>query len=119
MNLKWIAMTLAVALSLVGCGGESAKQTSGQTNKTEASEKQEGNSLITKAKFEKIENGMSYEEVVKIIGGSGELLSEIGKKGEKTHTTVYVYKGEGTVGANATLTFQDGKLMAKAQAGLK
>ncbi|WP_282938718.1 DUF3862 domain-containing protein [Paenibacillus sp. RC67] len=119
MNFKWIAISLIVALSLSGCGSGPAKQTSGQASKTEASGKEEGTYTITKAKFEKIENGMSYEEVTKIIGGPGELLSEIGNKGEKTHTTVYMYKGEGTIGANANFTFQGGKLLAKAQAGLK
>jgi len=112
-------MALAIALSLTGCGGGSAQQATGQPKTTESSGKQEGNGLITKAKFEKIENGMSYEEVTKIIGSPGELLSEIGKKGEKTHTLVYMYKGEGTVGANANFTFQGGKLVAKAQAGLQ
>lgn len=62
---------------------------------------------------------MSYEEVTKIIGGPGELLSEVCKKGDKTYTVVYMFKGEGTIGANANFTFQGGKLLAKAQAGLK
>lgn len=32
---------------------------------------------ISKAEFEQIQNGMSYDDVVAIIGGGGELGSEV------------------------------------------
>ncbi len=38
---------------------------------------------------------MAYEEVTKIIGGPGELVAEVGTKGEKSYTVGYLYKGEG------------------------
>ncbi|MDH2334307.1 DUF3862 domain-containing protein [Paenibacillus polymyxa] len=74
---------------------------------------------ITKAKYNKIKNGMTYEEVAKIIGGPGEALSEVGEKGDKYYTVMYSYKGEGGLGANANFTFQGNKLQAKAQFGLE
>ncbi|WP_260506986.1 hypothetical protein [Brevibacillus brevis] len=74
---------------------------------------------ITKSEFEQIENGMSFEEVKKIVGGEGKLLAEVGKKGEEGHTIVYMYKGEGAIGANANFSFQGGILQVKSQIGLQ
>jgi hypothetical protein len=74
---------------------------------------------ISKAEFDAIENGMTYAEVVKIIGGEGEVMSEIGVKGEEFYTIMYMYDGEKGLGSNANFTFQDGKLSMKAQYGLK
>ncbi|WP_414854170.1 hypothetical protein [Brevibacillus sp. IT-7CA2] len=74
---------------------------------------------ITKSEFEQIENGMSFEEVKKIVGGEGELLAEVGKAGEEGHTIVYMYEGEGTIGANANFSFRGGILQVKSQIGLQ
>lgn len=74
---------------------------------------------ISKAEFDAIKNGMTYEEVTKIIGGPGEVMSESGNAGEEFHTVMYMYKGEGGLGANANMMFQGNKLMNKAQLGLK
>lgn len=74
---------------------------------------------ITLEKFDQIKNGMTYEEVTKIIGGEGEVLSESGEKGTDLHTVIYMYQGKGDLGANANFTFQGNKLENKAQFGLK
>ncbi|APC42738.1 hypothetical protein A7L45_16230 [Clostridium estertheticum subsp. estertheticum] len=74
---------------------------------------------MTKAKFTEIQNGMNYEEVTKIIGGPGEVLSESGTKGDAYYTVMYQYEGIGSMGANSNLMFQGNKLMNKAQLGLK
>ncbi|MDF3555519.1 hypothetical protein LAV92_28060 [Bacillus cereus] len=72
---------------------------------------------MTKAEFEQIQNDMSYEEVVKIIGSEGELQSE-STVGEYT-SKLYTWKGEGGLGANANVTFSNNKVQAKSQFGLK
>ncbi|BBI32401.1 DUF3862 domain-containing protein [Cohnella abietis] len=74
---------------------------------------------VTKAQFEQIKDGMSYKEVVKIIGGEGELLTESGSPGDDLHTVMYQYNGKGSTGANANFMFQANKLVTKAQSGLK
>lgn len=74
---------------------------------------------ITKSEFDQIENGMTLEEVEKIIGGKGELLAEVGKKGEQTYSVVYMFEGEAGIGANANFTFMAGILQGKAQFGLQ
>ena len=86
---------------------------------TEEPAEAENNPGISKAEFDQIENGMTYEEVVQIIGGEGEVLSEVGEKGTDLYTVMYKYDGESGLGANANFTFQNNKLQAKAQFGLE
>lgn len=69
--------------------------------------------------FNQIKNGMTYDEVVNIIGGEGNMISETGENGSEFYTVMYEYKGEGDFGANANFMFQGGKLQNKAQFGLK
>ena len=74
---------------------------------------------ISKAEFDQIRNGMSYEEVKYIIGGEGEMLSESGNPGDQFYTVMYSYKGKGGLGANANFMFQNGQLQNKSQIGLR
>lgn len=74
---------------------------------------------ISMAEFEKVQTGMTYEEVVKIIGGKGEIQSETGAKGDEYYTVGYKWDGEKGFGSNAIMMFQGNKLDTKAQAGLK
>ena len=126
-SVKWDSATQTVIL-----GDESeqtqpvveapAKVVKSETKDTKAEpeEKTESNAAtISKAEFEKLKTGMSYKEAVEIIGGAGEMLSETGTVGEELHTVMYMWKGEGQLGANANIMFQNDKLNTKAQAGLK
>ncbi|HHY2677468.1 DUF3862 domain-containing protein [Bacillus cereus] len=74
---------------------------------------------ISKAEFDQIQNGMSYDEVKAIIGSDGEVLSETGQAGDQFHTIMYKWDGEKGFGANANFMFQEGKLQNKSQFGLK
>ena len=60
---------------------------------------------------------MTYEEVISIIGGEGELSSQVDVAGYDTK--MYMWEGEGSIGANANVTFQNNALTSKAQFGLK
>lgn len=73
---------------------------------------------ISLEQFNQIQNGMTYEEVVEIVGGEGEIVSESGEKGTDLHTVVYSYSGN-TMVSNVTLMFQGNKLQNKSQAGLE
>ena len=68
---------------------------------------------ITKAEYDKIKDGMTYSQVCDIIGGEGELGSSFGG------ASVYTWEGVGSTGANAVITFYNGKVTGKAQAGLR
>lgn len=67
---------------------------------------------ITIDQFNKLENGMTKEQVFEILGGEGAVISESGD------VVMYSYNGK-TLGANASLMFQGGKLMNKTQLGLE
>jgi hypothetical protein len=70
--------------------------------------------VVTKAKFDRIADGMTYEQVVGIIGASGELLSSNNIAGFKT----VMYSWKNANGSNMNAIFQNGKLIQKAQFGL-
>lgn len=72
---------------------------------------------ISKAEFEQIQNGMTYDEVKGIVGSEGELQSESEVAGYKT--VMYMFKGESGIGSNATMMFQNNELTSKSQFGLK
>lgn len=72
---------------------------------------------ITAEKFNAIESGMTYDEVVNIVGSDGELSSQVDIGDDEYKTEIYVWYGAVT-GSNANVTFQCGKVVAKAQLGL-
>ena len=75
---------------------------------------------ISLDEFNQISVGMTYNEVVAIIGSSGTLISESGSDlGYDYHTTMWMWEGEGLLGANANVMFQGGVVVSKAQAGLE
>lgn len=127
--IKKIFMGLGIVfvlLILVGIfsSGESDKKQAVTAPQAQQSEKQPSKPPANKpsvnmAEFEQIKSGMTYEEVKNIIGGPGQVLSESGNPGEQFHTVMYQYEGEGSLGANANFMFQGGKLVNKAQFGLK
>jgi hypothetical protein len=55
---------------------------------------------------------MSYDQVVQIVGGPGELLSEVGG------AQVYMWVGSGGLGANAKSSSMTDASQGKAQFGL-
>jgi len=73
---------------------------------------------VTLAEFKKIQTGMTYAEVVKIIGGEGTEMSRVDISGVAS-TVMYGWDGAGSFGANMNATFQGGQLTTKAQFGLR
>ena len=71
---------------------------------------------VTMANFNKIHEGMSYDEVVKILGSPGEVQSSGEFGGIKT--VMYAWKATSGFG-NMNAMFQDGRLITKAQFALK
>jgi len=78
--------------------------------------------LITKSKYDQIQPGMSYEEVVKILGVRGEEISSSyveGIEGVMESTTIKMYSWENNDGSNMNTMFENNKLTNKAQFGLR
>jgi len=72
---------------------------------------------ITKKQFDAVDTGMTKEQVFEILGGEGELLSN--SHNEFEENVLYMYYGKDTVYGKANFTFAGGKLLSKAQCGLK
>lgn len=109
-----LVLTLVLGVSLCGCDNLNGllKGTDADIINSEAS--------ISLEEFNKIETGMTYQEVCKIIGGEGTLSSSVDMGvGSEYKTEIYQWSGEGAIGANANVTFQGGVVVSKAQFGLK
>ena len=70
--------------------------------------------FVTLEKFNRLRTGMTYETVVKILGREGDVLSDVGGPGP----AIRIYQWTNGL-SNMNATFQDGRLMAKAQLGLR
>ncbi len=110
-------LILAVLGAIAGASGSRNKSNSTVSSTTSSTTTEQNQDKLNLEKFNKIETGMSYQEVVNIIGEEGTVLSEseIGN----IKSTIYSWYGEGSIGANANVTFQNGKVVSKAQVGLK
>ncbi|REK75256.1 DUF3862 domain-containing protein [Paenibacillus paeoniae] len=75
--------------------------------------------VITKEQYSNIENGMTYEEIIEIVGSEGEIMAESGEKGSDLYVFIVTYEGTGEMGSSASLTFLNNKLQTKAQFGLQ
>ncbi|MBO5884094.1 MAG: DUF3862 domain-containing protein [Clostridia bacterium] len=74
---------------------------------------------ISMSEFNKIKTGMTYDEVVVVVGCKGELMSEVDIGYSEYATKIYSWEGNGYAGSNANVTFQGGKVVSKAQIGLE
>ena len=104
---SFIIICIGVAAA-IGTNDRIQKDVSGVSDESE---------YITMEEYKKIENGMTYEEVVEIVGSEGELSANSSVSGYTT--SIYTWYGNGVAGSNANVTFQNGKATGKAQVGLK
>lgn len=102
--MKRVLLMIVLTALLAGC----STTTGGSTGEK-----------ISKAEYNQIKSGMTYEEVVEIVGSEGEIMSEVGDPKDELYTFVVMWEGEGQLGANANFTFQGGKMEMKAQVGLE
>ena len=87
-----------------------------ETTRSEpAEEPDEPSAGLTMENYLRIQNGMSYAEVVKILGEPGEEMSRSDIAGIST----VMYGWKRWTGANMNAMFQDDRLITKAQFGLK
>ena len=108
-SVKLLSVVCALALSLSAC--------TIHIKLVPASSSSASAGGITLAEYSQIKNGMTYDEVCDIVGGAGRVVSEAGTG--RYYSFVVVWDGAGsTIGANANVLFQNGKVVSKAQAGL-
>jgi hypothetical protein len=98
---------------------ESDSEPKAEPKKKEKKEASNDSKTINYEEFQQIQNGMSYEEVVEIIGGAeGELNQESGTKGDQFYMATYGWDGEDGWGDNAVITFDGNGVTSKTQLGL-
>jgi hypothetical protein len=71
--------------------------------------------IITKAKYNLVTDGMTYNEVENIIGARGEDWASSGFGGD----TTVIYSWRNSDFSGATITFLNGRVFAKAQTNLR
>jgi hypothetical protein len=106
-RLGTILLAAGTALAVAGCAGPA----------------HDSDGRITLEEFERIDDGMTYDQVVEIIGGEGVQAGGQGARevdGMRTpEIQIYTWDGAGWRRADATVTFQDGLVSSKAQSGLR
>lgn len=123
----FVVIILAIIIIKMIAGSSSTQPSSSYnsgTTKPQAGYKvpDYGNHFVTYDKYNKIENGMSYSHVVKILGYEGEELSRSkfdGVPGVTESITTIMYQWVNDNGSNMNAMFQNDKLVNKAQFGLK
>jgi hypothetical protein len=75
---------------------------------------QEDLDVITLEKFNRVQKGMTLEQVEKVLGKSGKVIAE----NSSSDSIGKVYSWKNPQGSNAIIEFKDGLVIAKAQAGL-
>jgi hypothetical protein len=75
---------------------------------------QDDQNVITLEKFNRVQKGMTLEQVEKVFGQSGKVIAE-NSSGDSLGK---VYSWKNPQGSNAIIEFKDGLVIAKAQAGL-
>lgn len=86
------------------------------TNLTTSTENAQSEQYMTLEKFNKIQTGMTYQQVVDIVGTEGTLSTE-SSYGSASMKIYYWYSSDGV--SNATISFDNDKVSAKSQIGLK
>lgn len=72
---------------------------------------------ITLDEYNRIKSGMGYDEVTEIVGSYGTEMARSEIAGYQSF--IVSWDGIGSLGANANVTFSNGKVYAKAQLGLQ
>lgn len=117
-------LVVIIAISAIASAGGDKKNnvTSSSSQTTHASTQgtePANTNKISADEFAAIQSGMTLAQVEEIIGGPGELLSDVNVAGQ--HDQVYMWDGSNAsgLGANANVTFANDKVVSKAQFGLK
>lgn len=76
-----------------------------------------GGPEITLEEYEKIDEGMSYDQAAALIGSGGQEAAA--SSGSGYTIAIYSWDGNGGWGSNANITFLNGEVFGKSQSGLK
>lgn len=114
---KWWFFTIVIVAVIIGATSGNKNNSTIENDNADTPVVHKNSPKISKSEFEALQTGMTYSEAVALIGGEGELSSQVDVAGYDTK--LYTWQGEGSIGANANVTFQNDSLTSKAQFGLK
>lgn len=122
--LTYIIAGVLVLIVLGVIGSLMTEDSSSPSSKPKAGFKMPsiGKQIVTFDEYKRIQNGMSYKEVVAIIGAEGEEMSRNkidGVPGVMESVETVMYQWVNSNGSNMNAIFQNDKLNQKAQFGLK
>lgn len=104
----------------VGCGKSEQEKTADQLNKwsdgVKASRAHMG-TPVTLSEYQQVQDGMTYEQVVAIIGDNGHMLSEMVLPGLDIDSRQYIW--ENADFSEAQISFDHGKVAGRSQHNLK
>ena len=115
-RIRFCLILMVMVMCFSGCGIAAYKVQNDIIQKSVSGASDESE-YITMEEFNKIETGMSYEEVKDIIGSPGEMTSQV--EVDDIQTMIVTWYGNGMAGSNANVTFLNNEVMSKAQFGLK
>ena len=72
---------------------------------------------VSAAQFAQLHVGMTYAEVIAVIGCEGDVM--VDQSAGQPSTMTYGWQGHGIPGANINAMFQDGRLVMKRQFGIR
>jgi hypothetical protein len=121
----WLVPLLAPALVaafivVAGCTKSPEEQRMDEINqkleryRQQKAEEERNPGLVTSLKYAELYTGMSYGSAVEVIGTSGKEVSSSNLAGYAT----VMYEWVNPDGSNMNLTFQNNRLVSKAQSGL-
>ncbi len=96
---------------------EGAQEPEEESVKPERQERQQARrGKVSMENYNLLQTGMTYEQVVEILGEEGTEMSRVEALGSPT--VMYMWKAGGFSAGNMNATFQDNELFSKAQYGL-
>lgn len=104
----FIGIIVVVIFNSIGIDSSIQKKISGVADNSE---------YISLEEYNQIETGMTYEEVVEIVGSKGTISSQTEANG--ISIIIITWYGNGVAGSNANVTFTNNSVSGKAQVGLK
>ena len=118
-NLK-ILMVCGAIVVVAGCQVPSTSTSQPPAAESSASATPESTAdKITQENYDKIETGMTLDQIVEILGEGKEMSSSsMDFAGQTIETSVYIWQTDGFPVKNITITLQNGKVTSKAQFGL-
>ncbi|MCM1112189.1 MAG: hypothetical protein NC399_02925 [Muribaculum sp.] len=113
--LNAVAVIIMILIFAAGSSVGSSQPANSVREAVESAQEEEKD-FITYEEFDSIENGMTYEQVVDIVGYDGTVMSSVDLA--NINTTMYCWYGVDGI-TNANVTFQNNAVVSKAQFGLK